>query len=196
MHKGTMLGAVSAGMLAIALFTAVPAAGQPYGGYCPGCSMDPGMMGYGMGPGMMGGYGPGYGMGPGMMYGYGGYGMGPGMMQGYGPGYGMGPGMMYGYGYGPRGYGAGAGLDLTDEQRDKVNKIQQDLRSKQWDLVGKMRDEYARRAAASNDADASKADDQIAALQQQMLSNANAARKQMDAVLTKEQRQQMRREGY
>ncbi len=35
---------------------------------------------HGMGPGMMGGYGPGYGMGPGMM-------------DGYGPGYGMGPGM-------------------------------------------------------------------------------------------------------
>jgi len=77
--------------------------------------------GYGMGPGMMGGYGPGYGagsgygMGPGMMYGYGsgygagpgygmGYGMGPWMMGGYGPGYGMGPGMMYGYG---AGYGTG-----------------------------------------------------------------------------------------
>jgi LTXXQ motif family protein len=81
---------------------------------------------YGMGPGIMGGYGPGYGagsgyygmgygMGPGMMYGYGsgygagpgygmGYGMGPWMMGGYGPGYGMGPGMMYGYG---AGYGRG-----------------------------------------------------------------------------------------
>jgi hypothetical protein len=86
--------------------------------------------GYGMGPGMMGGWGyggwycpyrgqysgpgggyGGYGMGPGMMgpsYGYG-YGMGPGMMggPGYG-GYGMGPWMMhpygmgYGYGYGPQ----------------------------------------------------------------------------------------------
>jgi hypothetical protein len=76
--------------------------------------------GYGMGPGMMGGYGgtycpycgqylgpgggySGYGMGPGMM-GYG-YGLGPGMMgRGYG-GYGMGPGMMGGPGYG--GYGMG-----------------------------------------------------------------------------------------
>ena len=47
------------------------------------------------------GYGPmgyGYGMGPGMMGGYSGYYMGPGMM---GYGYGMGPGMM-GYGYGPQ----------------------------------------------------------------------------------------------
>ncbi len=46
-------------------------------------------MGYGMGPGMMGGQG----VGPGMM---GGYGMGPGMMGGQG----MGPGMMGGYGMG------------------------------------------------------------------------------------------------
>jgi hypothetical protein len=51
------------------------------------------------GPGY-GGYGPGWGMGPGMMWGYGGYG------GGYGPGWGMGPGMMWGYGYGP-GYGPG-----------------------------------------------------------------------------------------
>ena len=47
--------------------------------------------------------------------------MGPGMMQGYG--YGMGPGTMYGYGYGP---GYGGGLDLTDDQRSKIGKIQQD----------------------------------------------------------------------
>ena len=64
--------------------------------------------GYGMGPGMMGGYGPGYGghMGSysmgwgGHMGGYGpGNGMGPGMMGGYGPGYGMGPQAMYGGNY-------------------------------------------------------------------------------------------------
>jgi len=82
-----------------------------YGGsYCPWCGQYVGPQGgYGMGPGMMGGYG--YGMGPGMMGGYGrGYGM---MQRGYGQGYGMGPGMMggYGYGMGPgmmgRGYGYG-----------------------------------------------------------------------------------------
>ncbi|MGP1678471.1 MAG: Spy/CpxP family protein refolding chaperone [Burkholderiales bacterium] len=65
--------------------------------------------GYGMGPGMMGGYAQGYGMGGGHMGGYGpgsGYGMGRGMMggNGAGPGYNMGPGMMGGYG---PGYGMG-----------------------------------------------------------------------------------------
>jgi hypothetical protein len=67
----------------------------------------PSMMGRGMGPGM--GYGPGYGMGygygmgPGMM----GYGMGPRMMGQGMMGYGMGPGMM---GQGMMGYGMGPGM--------------------------------------------------------------------------------------
>ena len=127
-----------------------------------------------MGPGMMGGYGTGPGMtGPGMMGGYGpggygpgGYGMGPGMMGGYGPGgygpggYGMGPGMMGGYG----GYG---GLNLTDEQRAKIDAIQQEASRKQWDLMGKTHE-------------------QMSAL---MLD----ARKRVDAVLTKEQREQLSR---
>jgi Spy/CpxP family protein refolding chaperone len=103
---------------AILLGAATAACSQPYGG------MGPGMMGgYGPGggPGYQGqdqgqgqgygpGYGRGYGPGYGMMGGYGpgygmGYGMGPGMMGGYG-GYGMGPGMMGGYG----GYGMGPGM--------------------------------------------------------------------------------------
>ena len=117
--------------------------------------------------------------------------MGPGMMGGYG--YGMGPGAMHGYG---RGFGPYRSLNLTDEQRSKIGAIQRDLRSKQWELMGKMQDEYARRADAPDDEAANKADDQIAALQQQMLANANAARKQTDTVLTKEQRQQLRRDGY
>ena len=120
------------------LLAAVPSMAQNpgYGGY----GMGPGMMGgyggygYGMGPGMMGGYG-GYGMGPGMMGGYGGYGMGPGMMGGYG-GYGMGPGMMGNYGYGVCPYCGGFQgqqfnsnedyakfLDDTKEQRKKLNNL-------------------------------------------------------------------------
>lgn len=178
---------VAAALAAVVMAVSVPLALAQTPDYGPG--MMGGYGAYGMGPGMMGGYG-GYGMGPGMM---GGYGMGPGMMGGYGGGYGMGPGMMYGY---RGGYGGGAGLNLTDEQRGKIGKIQQDLRSKQWDLMGKIQDEYARRADASDDAAASKAEEQITALQQQMFANATAARKQMEAVLTKEQRQQLRRDGY
>lgn len=194
-----LIGAAALGTVAVA---------DPQGGYGPGYG--PGMMGgygpgYGMGPGMMGGYGPGYGggygpgmmygygMGPGMMYGYGpGYGMGPGMMWGYGHGYGMGPGMMWGYG---PGYGGGAGpaLNLSDEQRSKIGKIQEDLWRKQWELMGKMQEEYARGSDADDDAAAQKTYKNIADLRQKMFNNSLAARKQMDAVLTKEQREQLRR---
>ena len=105
-------------------------------------------------------------------------------------GYGMGPGEMYGYGTGYAGHMA---LDLTDEQRSKIDKIQEELRGKQWDLTGKIRDESASRVDAPDDATADKIDDRIGQLRQQMMSNATAARKQMDAVLTEEQRHQLRR---
>ena len=83
-------------------------------------------------PPMMRGYGPGYGMGPGMMGGYG---------QGYGPGYGMGPGMMWGNGgYGGcGGYGYGLNsLNLSDAQRAKIEKIQSEASRSQWEIMNKM----------------------------------------------------------
>lgn len=136
---------------------------------------------YGMGLGMMGGYG-GYGMGPGMMGGYGGYGMGPGMM-------GMGPGMMGGY--------WGSGLDLTDEQEAKINKIQDETRKTHWALMGammelqaKLRDLYMapKQDSAAID-DAYKA---FGMLRQQMYDASVDAQKRMEAVLTKEQQEKFR----
>lgn len=136
----------------------------------------------------MGGQG-GYGMGPWMMGGYGGYGMGPGMMYGYGGGIGA-------YGHCPgHGYGAGSALNLNDDQRSRIGTIREDLRTRQWDLMGKLRDEDRRGADAPDEATASKADDRIAALRQEMLGNAMGARKQLDAVLTAEQRQQPKGDG-
>ena len=164
-------------------------------------------------PSMMGGYGPGYGMGPGMMGGYGpgygpGYGMGPGMMGGYGPGYGMDPGMMgYGGGYGMRpgmmmggcgSYGYGwAGLNLTDAQRGKIAKIQEESARQRWDLMGKMHEQgfKLRELYASgklDDAAMRRAYDTMAAMRKSMFENDLEARKKLDAVLTKEQRQQLR----
>src|SRR5512142_2846696 len=72
------------------------------------------------------GFGPGYGYGPGMM----------------GQGYGYGPGMGFGRGYGAgmmRGYNAGIleALDLTDEQRDKILSIHEEMRAKNWSTMGK-----------------------------------------------------------
>ncbi|MBI4203630.1 MAG: Spy/CpxP family protein refolding chaperone [Betaproteobacteria bacterium] len=143
-----------------------------------------------------GGYGPGWGMGPGMM---GGYGMGPGMMGGYG-GYGMGPGMMWGRG---PGYGAGPayGLNLSDEQRTNISTIQEDTGRKQWDLMTKMQEERARLnelyySDKRDDAAISKTYKKMSELRQQMFDNSLAARKQVDGVLTKEQREQFRRRGY
>ncbi|MGA7983949.1 MAG: hypothetical protein WCA01_02090 [Burkholderiales bacterium] len=121
--------------------------------------------GYGMGPGMMGGYGPGYGYGPGMMRGYGpGYGMGPGMMGGYGPGYGMGPAMTGGCGGDGYGYNA---LALTDAQREKIRKIQEEATRSQWEIMSKMHEAVSQ--------------------------GWEGAQKKIDAVLTKEQREQLNR---
>ena|SRR3989344_3714942 len=152
---------------------------------------------------------------PGRM-GYGGYGMGPGGMgmMGGGPG-GMGMmgggGMMGGMGMGPGGMGmgmmgmGGAGmgmgpvgmLDLTDEQRGKIEKIQDDTRRKNWDTYGKIMDEQSRLRDlyAGETVDAKKvgaAYAGIAKLQQQLIEAHVEAHNRVQAVLTKEQREQLR----
>ena len=136
--------------------------------------------GYGMGPGMMGGgYGAGYGMGPGMMGG-----------GGYGAGYGMGPGMMGG------GYGSRADLNLTAEQRGKIAKIENDVRRKHWELMGKIQDEQTQMSERdlsdqSSDAALSKSYRNISELRHQMFDLSLSARRQIDSVLTKEQREKL-----
>jgi len=137
------------------------------------------MWGYGMGPGMMGGYG----MGPGMM---GGYGMGPGMMGGYG----MGPGMMMGPYW-------GSGLDLTDEQQTRINKIQDDTRKSHWNLMNEIQNQQARLRDLNlepkrNDAAIDSAYKEIGKLQQKMYDSSVEAQKRMEAVLTKEQQEKLR----
>jgi len=136
--------------------------------------------GRGMGPGMMG-QGQGQGQGPGMMggYGSGGYGMGPGMMGGVGP------------------Y---AGLDLSSEQRSKIADIQQALWRKQWDLMGKMHEgrfhmhqQYG--GAETDDSAVRKAYQAMADAHKQMFEATLDARKRIDAVLTKEQREKLKGGG-
>ena len=130
---------------------------------------------YGMGRGMMGGYGPGYGMGPGMM-------------DGYGPGYGMGPGM--------GGWNSYGGLDLTADQRAKISRIQHDLRTKHWALMGKMMDARYRLQELY---DAEKPDSaainqqykEMEDLRRQMVDLSIEARNQINAILTNEQRQKL-----
>lgn len=154
---------------------------------------------YGMGPGMMGsgaGYGPG-GWGPGgctMGPGWGGGG-GPGW-GGYamGPGFGMGPGMMGGFGRLDL-----HGLDLNDDQRAKLAEIHADVERKQWDLMRSMHElgwqsgAGNRGGGAFDPAQARKTFDAMTALRKQMFDNALDARQRIDAVLTPQQREQVRR---
>jgi Spy/CpxP family protein refolding chaperone len=180
--RNTMVAVVASLGLAAAMPQA--SAGDPYDnpGYGPG---------YGMGPGMMGGYGPG------MMGGYGGYGPGYGMGPGYGRGGGAGPGWGRG---GCGGYGYGYGwehLKLTDEQRAKIDKILQDSAHQRWELMGKMHEQgwkmrelYA--SGKADDAALKQAYDTMSAMRKSMFENNLETRKKIDAVLTKEQREQLR----
>jgi len=131
--------------------------------------------GPGYGPGMMGGYGPGYG---------------PGMMGGYGPGYGR--GMMGGYGL--------ASLNLSDEQQSKVFAIQEENRKKNFDTMSKMRGEMfqLRRMYAAENVDAKAVVEQqkkVDDLRRGMLASRLEMRKQIEGVLTPEQRKQLRQVG-
>ncbi len=194
--RRTLAAAALAGVTALG--AAAIAQGQQEGGYGrgpgmmgPGMGMGPGMMG-GYGPGPRGGYGPGggygMGMGPGMMGGM----MGPGMMGGYGPGIGMGPGMM---GYGPLG-----ALNLTEDQRKKIEGIHEEVRRKQWDLMGKMMEERQKLAALfwAEKRDNKAIQEQYKKLQdlrQQHLQLRLEAHDKLEGVLTKEQKEQLKRFG-
>ena len=204
--KQKLVGALAAMALLGTVASASAQQGQPYygygmgpgmmGGWCPMCGMGPGMMG----PGMMG-------MGPRGMWGvwddwddrYMGRGMmgpgmmGPGMMGPgmMGPGL-MGPGMMGGYGYGPA-------LDLTEQQQAEIAQIQEDFRKKQSDLAAKMDAEQAKlnEIYYSGKRDPAAIDNQykkIYDLRRQMIQIQVDAQNRMDAVLTPEQKERLR--GY
>ncbi len=166
--------------------------GPGMGGY----GMGYGMGGYGGGPGMMGGYGasgecPGYGPGP---RGGAGEGYGPGMMGGgrglgMGQGPGQGQGMRGGYGWAYR------SLDLTDEQRDKIAAIGKEMHEKQWGLMQTMHGLMWKSEPGSlSEADVLKNFDAMTAVRREMLAARLDTRKRMDEVLTKEQREQLRKQ--
>ncbi|MEK7816259.1 MAG: periplasmic heavy metal sensor [Pseudomonadota bacterium] len=142
---------------------------MPGRGY--GAGMDSGMMGGG--GGMMGGMG--------MMD----------MMMGGGMG---GMGMMGG---GMMGMGPLAMLDLSDEQRAKVRKIEDEQRKKSWDLMGKMMDESAK-LRELYDADALDAKkigvvyDKIFDLKRQAIVAGIESSNRARTVLTKEQQEQLK----
>ncbi len=134
----------------------------------------------------------GYGMGS-MMGGYGsGHGMGGDMMSGQRPDCGMGSGMM-------GGYGIKSDLNLSAEQRSKIAKIRNDARRQRWSLMGKMQDEQSllsEQYALDNPDDATlKATyRRMSELRHQMFDLSLDAQKQIEAVLTKEQREKQKRD--
>ena len=196
-----ILGAAALPALAAGTASA-PATTTQSDGYGPG-------YGYGMGPAMMGGYGPGYaggawqrgpagthprpwahgGYGPGMMGGYGGIG-------GYG---GFGPGMMRGYGaYGGFGAYGGWGVNpqLSDAQRTKLVGIEKALFEKQWPLMQSMQkvmfESWGQATEGKLDVDAiMKRATALSNVRLQMLRNRLEAAKQIDAVLTPQQRENL-----
>ncbi len=166
---------------------ALSAVAQPQTPPREGPGWGPGMMG-GYGPGMMGNYGPGRG----------GYGAGAG---GYGPGM-MGGGMMGGYGHG---YGRGGmmglgplqALDLSNEQLSKINQIQDETRRRNWGVMGKLIDEQSHMrdlflADKRDPAAIGKQAMKIADLRRQMLEASVDAHNRVEALLNKEQKEQLR----
>jgi Spy/CpxP family protein refolding chaperone len=135
----------------------------------------------------------------GMMGGYGGYGMGPGMM---GPGM-MGPGMM-GPGMGSMMMDGLPGIDLSDEQRRRINAIHDGVRKQRWELTGKLMDEQAKLrdlyGAEKRDPAAIGAQYQrIFDLRRQQIEATIAAHNQVEEALTPEQRKALHdtlRRGY
>jgi Spy/CpxP family protein refolding chaperone len=154
--------------------------------------------------GMWGGMGPGYGPGP-MM----GSGNGPGMMPGHS--YHGDPGMMGWGGPGMMGGGGGPGfmsfgrgmqsaLGLSEDQRKKLDAIHDDLETKTWEIMGKMRIEMAkmRELMSADPLDKSALDAAFKRMSDLRLERFDAhitAHQQMLALLTKEQREQLKRYG-
>jgi Spy/CpxP family protein refolding chaperone len=122
--------------------------------------------------------------------------MGSGMM---GPGMIGCPGMMGGYGMGPGMMGAywGSGLDLTDEQQARINKIQDETRKSHWALMNEMMNQQAKlrdlyQAPKRDNAAIDAAYKEFGKLQQKMYDSSVEAQKRMEAVLTKEQQEKLR----
>jgi len=128
------------------------------------------------------------------------YGAGPGMMGGYGPGMmgGYGRGMMGGYGSGMMGgYGPLSQLDLTSDQKEKIAQIQENTRERNWATMGQLRTEEFKLRGVYN---VEKPDPEAVAEQQKKVDHLRRqltkarvqAHNEMQAVLTKEQREQLR----
>ncbi len=99
---------------------------------------------------------------------------------------------------GSAGPGAYAGLNLTEEQRSKIDAIQSEFARKQWELRDKMHVQQSAlyggdAAGRPDDAAARKIYEGLSETRKAMFENGLEMRKRIDAVLTDEQRGQLRR---
>jgi Spy/CpxP family protein refolding chaperone len=99
------------------------------------------------------------------------------------------------------GLGALAQLDLSDAQRAEVFKVQDELRRKNWDLLGKQQDEQAKLrdayfASGKRDRTAIVAAyKRIGDLRVQRIENSLDAADKIEGLLTPQQRDQLKRFG-
>ena len=137
------------------------------------------------------------GMWPGMRgdcdgYGHGAFGMGPGMVGGY-RSEGMGPGAMYG-----ATDAALAGLSLTREQRKKIADIREEASKAMWEHMGTLHRQGQRMwgmygPGADDESAARKSYQAMIEAQQAMFEMRLELRKKIEAVLTDEQREHLRK---
>ncbi len=125
-------------------------------------------------------------------------GYGPGMMGGQGMRGGYGPGMMGGPGM--SGYGPMTALNLTEDQQDKVFALQEQMRAKNFATMSKMRQEmFKMRKLMNAETPDSKAileqQKKVDDLRREMLASHLETRKEIDKLLTPEQRKQHRQMG-
>lgn len=104
----------------------------------------------------------------------------------------MGPGMM--------GDGRYWALDLSQAQRDKILSIERASSGKQWELMSKMHDQrlgmHERYVTGKWDEDAQRKNYQVMSeLHKAMFENSLQSRKDIEAVLTPEQRAQLGQAG-
>ena len=114
---------------------------------------------------------------------------------------GGGSGMMGGgMGSGMMGGGMLGGLNLADDQRRKIDNINHELQKKNWEPGGKMLDEqYKQRSLQYSDRRdikaMSEAHKRMQDLEHQQYQARLEAQEKIDAVLTKEQKEQLRQFG-
>lgn len=92
----------------------------------------------------------------------------------------------YGMHYGIVGPGVLAALGLSDTQRAAIAAVEDDFARTQWEIMGEMQVLQAQGASGSGY-------EEMAALRREMLAAGDDARARIEAVLTVEQREQMRR---